>query len=469
MYFFRYVLASAALLVLLSAQTLPAGAQTVWLPMTGQRARPIEAQSLFHTLFNDFFSERDGTTYVQTGDIPAMWLRDAAAQTLPYVRFSRFYPILSLRVDEVIQREANNINTDPYANAFQANYHVWERKWEVDSLAWPVLLTWTYWRESRNRNLFTPALHKAFRTIVNTYRCEQQHERCGRYNYAYKVPTQYAYNGQTGMIWDGFRPSDDAVQYRFNIPQEAIAVVALLEIENLAVTGWGDRKLSDDARSLAGQVQVGIERYGRVYNAAHGGWMYAYETDGFGHATLMDDANVPNLTTLPLIGWCSNEDPVYLNTRAYVLSKNNPFYFSGRYAEGLGSPHTPAGYVWPLGIVARALSATSSSEVAESVTTLAETGSNDGLVHESFYPDGYWRYTRTEFGWANAFYAELIFRSVGGFGAIPFVPNSTVLPYQRTSQTPRLTRGLRQFDNAGLLVQTLGGMLDGADGRTHAP
>ncbi|HEY8314876.1 MAG TPA: glycoside hydrolase family 125 protein [Candidatus Baltobacteraceae bacterium] len=463
------VLAAVALLALALAPAAPARAQIVSIPMTGQRARPVQAESLFHTLFTDFFSERDGTTYVQTGDIPAMWLRDSSAQTIPYVRFAPYYPILSLRVDEVIQREAQNMLTDPYANAFQASYHVWERKWEVDSLAWPVLLTWTYWHETHDRHVFTPKLHDALRTVVKTYRCEQQHERCSRYRYIYHVSTHYAYNGNTGMIWDGFRPSDDAVSYRFNIPQEAIAVVALEEIANMSRAGWHDRKLSGEARTLAGDVETGIERYGRIFDKARGGWIYVYETDGLGHDTFMDDANIPNLTSLPALGWCANDDPAYLNTRAFALSKNNPYYFKGRYAEGLGSPHTPDGFVWPLGIIARALTATSAAEVDESITTLAVTDSKDGLIHESFYPDGYWRFTRAEFGWANAFFAELIFRSVAGFRAIPFAPRGTILPFQRTNETPRLTRPLLQLRNSALLVRTLGDMLERAKGGTTLP
>ncbi|MDQ2871970.1 MAG: glycoside hydrolase family 125 protein, partial [Candidatus Eremiobacteraeota bacterium] len=384
----RFFASAAAVAFALSIVSSPALAQNqnVSLPMTGQRARPIEAASLFHTLFNDFYEESDGTTYVATGDIPAMWLRDSSAQTMPYVRFAPFYPILSVRVNAVIQREARNVLTDPYANAFQADYHVWERKWEVDSLAWPVLLAWTYWRETNQRLLFTPKLHDALRKIVKTYHCEQHHERCSRYSYAYPVITKYAYNGSTGMIWDAFRPSDDAVAYRFNIPQEAIAVVALQEIGALSRAGWHDAALSKAALDLAAQVQVGIERYGRIFDPAHGGWMYVYETDGLGHDNFMDDANVPNLTSLPFLGWCASTDPTYLNTRAFVLSKKNPYYFSGRYAEGLGSPHTPQGFVWPLGIIARALTATSSAEVDQSITTLAETDSKDGLIHESFYP-----------------------------------------------------------------------------------
>ncbi len=452
---------------------LPCGAarsQNLSVPLTGHRARPIRAATLFHTLFSDFFSEQDGTTYVQTGDIPAMWLRDSSAQTIPYVRFARTYPILSARFRGVIQRNALNILADPYANAFRANYRVWEEKWEPDSLAWPVLLTWVYWNGTHAPGLFTRNLHAALQTAVNTWRCEQLHSHCSRYRFADDPDTSGAYNPDTGMVWSAFRPSDDPVRYRFNIPQEAIVVVALREIAHLAVDGYGDGNLANEALSIAAAVHTGIERYGRIWRPELGGWAYVYETDGLGHDVLMDDANLPNLTGLPALGWCSARNPTYLNTRAYTLSKRNPYYFSGTYAQGLGSPHTPYGYVWPLGIISRALTATSSSETAESITTLAETDSGDGLIHESFYPDGYWRFTRAEFGWANAFYAELVFRSVAGFAAEPLLPDGrTATALETASATPTLVHPLTQIQNSALIYQALTTLLAQADGRTIIP
>ncbi len=439
------------------------GANTIsqrdlFIPLTGQRVRPISAGSLFHTLFVDFFSEPDLTTYVQTGDIPAMWLRDSSAQTIPYVRFARYYPILRERFAGVIARNARNILTDPYANAFMANYHIWERKWEIDSLAYPVMLTWIYWRETRDRSIFTPKLYDALRRVVITYRCEQHHAQCSHYSYPYRVPTAHAYSDNTGLIWGAFRPSDDAVTYRFNIPQNALAAVALEELAQLAVTGYHDPRLAANARSLSAQVQVGIARYGRVYVKPYG-WIYAYEVDGLGDENFIDDANLPNLISLPYSQYLSGNDPTYLNTRAFALSKRNPYYYSGYYASGLGSPHTPAGYVWPLGIISRALTASSAGEAAEALSELAETDSKDGLIHESFYPGGYWRFTRAEFGWANALYGELIFRSVAGFPATPFAPHGTILPFERASTTPRLVSRIVQLENSAYLIRALGQLL----------
>ncbi len=346
---------AALLLAIALAGTLPARAQTLIVPLSGKRERAIQADSLFHTLFRDFFPEDDGTTYVQTGDIPAMWLRDASAQTIPYIRFQVAYPILRKRFAGVIERNARAIVTDPYANAFQADYHVWERKWEIDSLAWPVLLTQVYVDTTHDRSVYTPTLHAAMRRIVGTYACEEHHAQCKEYSYPYRVYTDDRYNGQTGLIWSAFRPSDDPVQYRFNIPQNMIAAIALHDIVRMAIEGYHDRLLSNEALGVEKRVNYGIWMYGRYYDEKRRSWIYAFETDGNGRYNMMDDANIPNLTTLPYLDWCSTFDPTYLATRSFTLSKQNPWYFSGRYGSGLGSPHTPVGFLWPLGIIGRAL------------------------------------------------------------------------------------------------------------------
>jgi meiotically up-regulated gene 157 (Mug157) protein len=464
---------SLAILSLISVLTFelppPAAGQTLVVPLTGRRTRDIATEQLFHTLLQDFFLEDDETTYVVTGDIPAMWLRDSSAQTIPYIRYQTVYPVLRARFAGVIERNARNVLTDPYANALDADYHIWERKWEVDSPAWFAVLASVYWRSTRDRTVFTPDLHRALQTIVSTYGCEEHHRACSRYRYPYRVYTDDAYDDNTGLIWGAFRPSDDPVQYRFNIPQNAMAVVALRDIRQLALDGYGDATLATAAQTLGARVQVGIERYGRVYDARRHAVIYAYETDGRQRYNLMDDANIPNLLTLPYTDWCSAFDPTYAATRAFVLSPENPFYFSGRYAQGLGSPHTPYGYVWPLGIIGRALTTTTSTEVADAITTLAETDGESGLIHESFYPDGYWRYTRPEFGWANALGAELLFRSLAGEPATQFAWGGPILPFQRRTRTPTLVPVFTQIENAAELNATLGRLLHIGGVMPHAP
>lgn len=439
-------------------------------PLTGKRVRTIRAETLFHTLFADFQDESDGTTFVKTGDIPAMWLRDSSAQAIPYIRFVPAYPILAARLAGVVERNARNITVDPYANGFDEQYRVWERKWEAGSPAWPVMLAWTYWKTTGYRSIFTPVLHAAMRKAVDTWRCEQLHARCSRYSNPQPRYTSEAYNGNTGMVWSAFRASDDPVAYHFNIPQEVTVAIALQEISQLAVQGYNDRNLSNEASSMALQVASGVLQYGRAWNPVSGGLTYVYETDGLGHDLYIDDANIPNLTSLPYLGWCSAYDPVYLNTREFALSKRNRWYFTGTYASGLGSAHTPWGFVWPLGIMARALTATSSLETATSVTTLAETDSEQGLIHESFDPNAYWVYTRAYFGWGNALYAELLFRTIAGFSATQFPPYSgSAVAFQNVSSTPTLTNISVQLLDTTILYQTLGDLLQEAGGHAGIP
>ncbi|PZR60107.1 MAG: metal-independent alpha-mannosidase [Candidatus Meridianibacter frigidus] len=433
------------------------GERFLRVPLSGRRFGAITTTSLFHTLFNDFVSEGDGTTYVQTGDIPAMWLRDSSAQTIPYVRFQKEYPKLRERFAGVIERNTKNILVDPYANAFYPDYRVWERKWEADSLAFTVMLDWVYWEQTGDRMVFTKNLHAALGAIVQTYACEQEHRGCSRYNLAVPTQTSYNYAGGTGMVWCAFRPSDDAVRFHFNIPQQIKIVVAMRELASMAVQGFGDTRLAQAAVLLASEIEGGIQRYGRVYHPRLG-WIYVYETDGEGHHLLMDDANLPDLLSIAYLGYRSSGDPAYLATRAFVLSRENAYYFTGTYAAGLGSTHTPKGWVWPMGIITRALTATSQSEVIESITTLAETDSEEGLMHESFDPNAYWHFTRAEFGWANALYADLIFRSAAGLPNIDFNPQEPT-PLFAASRTPVLGDVETRLENALRLSSALGDLL----------
>jgi meiotically up-regulated gene 157 (Mug157) protein len=392
----------------------------------GMRGVPVmfAPKTLFHTLTSDFFRQPDGTIYVQTGDIPAMWLRDSAAQTLPYVRLAGARPLLRTWIRGVVLREARNINIDPYANAFRSNYRIWERKWEIDSLAYPVLLAWTYYDATHDRELFTASLHGALRRILETYACERAHARCSRY----RVPPHSgrADRGpapEVGLIWSAFRASDDPTRYAYNIPEQMFAATALRDVADLAVRGYHDAALANRATTFAAALSKAIASYGIVNQRACGGPIYAYEVDGRGHAAVFDDANLPSLLGAPLSGPPPVADLTYQRTRACMLSTKNPYYFRGRFATGIGSPHTPRGYVWPLAMIARALTSIDPAEVAGQLAELARSASADGRIHESFDVNDPTRFTRAEFGWANAMYAELLFRAAAGASAQPVAPS----------------------------------------------
>ena len=187
----------------------------------------IGPRTLFHTLASDFFIRGDGTVYVQTGDIPAMWLRDSAAQTLPYVQIAALRPAFRTVILGVIARESRNVAIDPYANAFRSDYSVWKRKWEIDSLAYPVVLAWAYHAAFDDRRLYTTALHHALAITVRTYECERSHEQCSRYRAPGVATSAGEPAASVDLIWSAFRASDDATRYPYNIPEEMIGVTAL--------------------------------------------------------------------------------------------------------------------------------------------------------------------------------------------------------------------------------------------------
>jgi meiotically up-regulated gene 157 (Mug157) protein len=435
-------------------------ATTIALTVPGMRARTIDvdADTLFHTLVFDFARADDGTTYVATGDIPAMWLRDSSAQTLPYVRFVSRYPRLAATVRGVIQRNARNILTDPYANAFTQSYKVWEEKWEVDSLAYTILLDTVYWETTHDRAMFTPRLHWAWEHILATYRCEQRHDVCSGYRSPFLGNRgRGAPFAPTGMLWCAFRPSDDPVRYAFNIPQNLFAAEQLENLADLAVIGYDDPGLAREARSLAAAIVSGVATYGVIDDFRYG-WTFAYEVDGLGNALLMDDANMPNLLTLPYFGLIGRDDPVYLATRRFSLSPDNPYWYRGRYGAGLGSPHTPTGWVWPLGLIGQALTADSADEIEEIFAQLRALDGRSGLLYESIDPDRPWHFTRSEFGWANALYAELFFRTVAGFQ--PYSPRldraDVSDPFAEKAFTPpRLTGPLQALQASAAIYDAL--------------
>ncbi|MGZ3551857.1 MAG: glycoside hydrolase family 125 protein, partial [Vulcanimicrobiaceae bacterium] len=224
--------------------------------------------------------------------------------------------------------------------------------------------------------------------------------------------------GYTGMIWTGFRPSDDACYYNFLIPSEMFAVVALSDMSEIERDVYHNLIKAQQAKALRDEVQKGIQTFGLVFNQKYG-YMYAYEVDGLGHAVLTDDANIPSLLSAPYLGYTTANDRYYLNTRAYLLSEDNPAFYTGNIARGIGSYHTPDHWIWPLALVMEGLTATQQGEKQDVVNELLSSDPGDHLLHESFDPNDPKRYTRADFGWPNALFSEFILTQFQGVGEIP--------------------------------------------------
>ncbi len=367
----------------------------------------------------------DGTAYVKTGDIPAEWLRDASAQVRPYLYYAKSDPAVRGLLRAIIAREAKYVQIDPYANAFTLDYRVWEEKYELDSLAYPVTLAWSYWHETGDKSIFTPDESKALDAVLATMQREQNHARDSRYTHKELASDGKGRpSGYTGMIWTGFRPSDDACYYNYLIPSEMFAVVALGDMAQIERQVYHDDAKAAQAKKLRDEVQRGIQKFGMVSENKYGK-IYAYEVDGLGKGIVTDDANVPSLLSAPYIGYTTVNSPYYLNTRAFLLSQDNASYYSGNVARGIGSYHTPDHWIWPLALVMEGLTANSQTEKQDVLNQLLASDPGDHLLHESFDPNDPKRYTRADFGWPNALFSEYVMTSFDGVAPIPMGDPST--------------------------------------------
>jgi meiotically up-regulated gene 157 (Mug157) protein len=403
--FFALVL---ALSVIAAGVPARAGEGLTRSPSLNAKLNVLYLTAYDETIQRHALAQRDGTTYVSTGDIDAEWLRDASETVRPYIALSAHDPDVARTLRGVVARQAKYILIDPYANAFSSNYHVVERKFEVDSLLYPIWFSYDYYKQTGDRSIFTPEVRRAFNRVVATLRDEQHHAQRSHYR-----NPQLADNGRgspvryTGMVWTGFRPSDDPGRYHFNIPDNMFASVVMRDLSTIERDVWRDGRMSANAWGLSVEIQRGIEQYGTLVLRPFGR-IYAYEVDGRGHANVMDDANIPSLLSIPYFGYLPKTNSLYLATRRFALSDRNPYFFRGKYAQGIGSPHTPHGYVWPLALCVQALTATDDAEVNRLFGWIAVSDVGDHRLHESFNSDWPESYTREDFAWPNALYAELV-------------------------------------------------------------
>ena len=359
-------------------------------------------------------------TFVITGDIPAMWLRDSTAQVWPYLRFARADARLQRLLAGVVRRQVRCVLIDPYANAFNKGREggpweadrtamrpeLHERKWELDSLCAVLRLAHGYWRATGDTAPFDTDWARAMARVLHTLRTEQGPADASPYRFqrAALSPTDtLPFDGQgwparpNGLIRSAFRPSDDACLFPYLIPANFFAVVALRQLHELAAA-LGQGALAAEARRIADQVAAALPREG----------VLPYETDGFGNRLFIDDANVPSLLALPYLGALPADDPRYRATRAFVLGDDNPFCFAGRAARGIGGPHCGLDMIWPMAIVMQALTSDDDAEIAHCLATLKATHAGTGFMHESFHKDDASRFTRPWFAWANTLFGELI-------------------------------------------------------------
>lgn len=405
-----------------------------------ERGRPVIAEMFAPTYLNTIETTvklDENGAFVITGDIPAMWLRDSSAQVRHYLPLTKDDEDIRNLVASLVKRQALCIINDPYANAFNRtgdkltqwgesdktefnNPMAWERKYEIDSLCYPVNLAYHFWKASETSAHLDDTFKAACGKVLDVFETEQYHAEKSAYRFVREncPPTDTLCNdgmgspvAYTGMTWSGFRPSDDCCTYHYLIPSEMFASVILGYMIEMANEVYHDDALAARAAKLKAEIDGGIEKYA-IVDHPNGGKMYAYETDGLGNYNLMDDANVPSLLSLPYLGYCCAEDELYKNTRDFILSKRNPYYFEGTAAKGIGSPHTPKDYIWHVSLAMQGLTSTDDKEIEYLLDLFETTTAGTGLMHEGFHVDNPDKFTRSWFAWANSIFAEFVIHAV---------------------------------------------------------
>lgn len=361
----------------------------------------------------------NGRPFIITGDIPAMWLRDSTWQVAPLLN-SNHPQVVNLLID-LSKTQVELFLIDPYANAFNPSpsgecWHkdfidqspwVFERKFELDSWASVLYLARMIIEKYDRWDHIDEKFNDALEVMLNLAQREQRHDP---ETYVFKrdngvshdslshegrgAPTAY-----TGMIYSAFRPSDDACVYGYLVPSNFFF---LNELENLS-----QRLKTPKSESLARDIRSGIEKFAVIDN------LYAYEVDGLGNALFIDDANIPSLLSLPLLAGASLDVDVYRNSREFILSSSNPYFFSGIRASGVGSQHTPKNHVWPIAMSVEALTSPSNEKKLKTLDILESTDAGTGNMHEAFNVDRPEEFSRAWFSWADMTYVQLVLDSVG--------------------------------------------------------
>ena len=380
--------------------------------------------------------DEDGNpdTYVYTGDIPAMWLRDSGAQVWPYVQLCGNDVPLQRMIAGVIRRQFKLINIDPYANAFNdgptgagedAEFYpqspwVFERKWEIDSHCYPIRLAHHYWKTTGDVSVFDAEWVAAMRNIIKTLREQQRKEGPGPYTFLRTTDRQLDTKccvgrgnpvNPVGLIASAFRPSDDATTFEFLVPSNFMAVSSLRKAAEILTAVNDERELAAECTALADEVAAALQKYAVVEHPEYGK-IYAFEVDGFGGVQLMDDANVPSLLAMAYLGDVDRNDPIYENTRRFVWSEANPYFWRGAAGEGIGGPHIGVEMIWPMSIMMRAFTSTDDEEIRDCIAQLLTTDAGTGFMHESFSRHDAANFTRAWFAWQNTLFGELILKLV---------------------------------------------------------
>jgi len=371
-------------------------------------------------------------SFIVTGDINAEWLRDSTNQLAQYQRLSKKSKAIEMLILGAINTQSEYVIESPYCNAFQPppfsglapsdngqadSVHpvyepskVFECKYELDSLAHFLSLTNQFYNHTKSTAFLTPRWYLALETLLevldeqarSTFDPKTGTFELNEYNFRRRTDTGTEtlnlggvgnpLNWGTGLIRSAFRPSDDATTLGFFIPANAMMAVELKRTAAILAEA-GKPALAKEIMSRGETIEKGVWEHGVVSHKKYGS-VFAFEVDGYGSAILMDDANLPSLLALPLLGFLRPEETTYQNTRRMILDKaGNPYFLTGKSFKGIGGPHVGLQNAWPMSLLVQAMT----SEDDDEITTLlnaVKRVSPLGLMHESVNVDRIRDYTR---------------------------------------------------------------------------
>ncbi|KKA30004.1 hypothetical protein TD95_004396 [Thielaviopsis punctulata] len=387
--------------------------------------------------------------FIVTGDIDAMWLRDSANQLQVY------RDLIKSPTDDLaavfrgaINLQARYIIKAPYCNAFQAPpesgiqvgrggsgstvFPMFDPKivstcnFELDSFGAFLQLSADYLHATGDMEFFgkfhwLEAVETMIKTatamMASTYD-DHGKPRTPPYKFNSETTTMTGTLNNvgtgnpvafTGMVRSPFRPSDDTSVFEFLVPANMMFSRYLQVTANITQHTPNARVgLSAEMTSLAKGIRDAINKHAVVEGPNGVGRIYAYEVDGFGGRNFMDDANVPSLLSAPFLGFVDNKDEVYLNTRKFVLSKQNPWYCEGPVINGVGGPHIKPGAAWPMSNTIQIMTSDNHTEIEKALLELLTSTNSIGLIHESVNSYSQRDFTRPWFSWANGLFGQTI-------------------------------------------------------------
>lgn len=357
--------------------------------------------------------------FIITGDINAMWMRDSANQLQSYKAILHDDQIDAL-YRGAINLQGRYMRLFPHCNAFQpppesgmpaVNEHpddvvtpaydpevVFECKYEIDSLGAFFQLSYDYYHATGDGDFFGKFQWKeSVRSVLDTVKEMMQ----GTYNddgsvrespYTWQRESPYAsetlvnkgagapVKGGLGLVRSFFRPSDDSVIYQYFIPGNMMLARYLEACVDIMQPI--DAGMAQEMADIASGIRKGIQEHAVVKHPQFGD-IYAFEVDGYGSHSLMDDSNLPSLLSIPHLGYSKNDDEIYKNTRAFALSTANPYYAHGPVINATGGPHLGPGMGWPMAVITQILTSDDNDEITGGIKQLMGSTSGLGLMHES--------------------------------------------------------------------------------------